>query len=243
MKSMSRGCAEPAAVTSTMLSPQRMTTEPLACLAHLPVSMVISLPPTMAVSRTNAIDVSFRLKSRRRPLVSWPEPSVQSLELLRGARLNDQTSATLEFQRRYGLLPGRVLHTQLPKAKALDVASRPRPALVSGAGRASRSASCSDRGSCASGSRAARGAEPTIFRRPRRLWWSLWLFFRCSVRCEMRSVSSATWTSGEPVSPWCCWNLPMVSCLRTVETRHWLLQSPTAASEMRRVPWSGRRLG
>ena len=39
MKSMSRGCCEPAAVTSTMLSPQRMTTEPPACLAHLPVSI------------------------------------------------------------------------------------------------------------------------------------------------------------------------------------------------------------
>ena len=59
MKSMSRGCAEPAAVTSTMLSPQRMTTEPLACFAHLPVSMIISLPPTMADSRTKGIHVSF----------------------------------------------------------------------------------------------------------------------------------------------------------------------------------------
>src|ERR1043165_2748591 len=57
MKSMSRGCADPAAVTSTMLSPQRTTTEPPACLAHFPVSMMISLPPTMAVSRTNGIRV------------------------------------------------------------------------------------------------------------------------------------------------------------------------------------------
>src|SRR3954463_16130362 len=34
----------------------------------------------------------------------------------------------------------------------------------------------------------------------------------------MRSLSSATWTSGDPVSPWCCWNFEIVSALRTVET-------------------------
>src|SRR5215813_11529870 len=57
MKSMSRGWGDPDAVTSTMLSPQRTTTEPPACLAHFPVSTMISLPPTMAVSRTNGIRV------------------------------------------------------------------------------------------------------------------------------------------------------------------------------------------
>jgi len=45
MKSMSRGCCEPVAVTSSEVSPQRTTTEPPDCLAHLPVSTMISLPP------------------------------------------------------------------------------------------------------------------------------------------------------------------------------------------------------
>src|SRR5690242_4582380 len=46
-----------------------------------------------------------------------------------------------------------------------------------------------------------RRRRPTRSSSPRRLWWScLWLF-RCSVRSLIRRVSSATWTSGEPVSP------------------------------------------
>src|SRR5215510_6341231 len=88
MKSMSRGCAEPAAVTSTMLSPQRTTTEPAACLAHFPVSMMISLPPTMAVSRTNGIRVLFL--SHVAGGGTWPEPSIQDL-LREDPRWNFQT--------------------------------------------------------------------------------------------------------------------------------------------------------
>src|SRR3954469_8384218 len=42
---------------------------------------------------------------------------------------------------------------------------------------------------------------PPIFSRPRREWWSLLWVRRCSVSSLMRSVSSATWTSAEPVSP------------------------------------------
>src|ERR1051325_4385457 len=46
-----------------------------------------------------------------------------------------------------------------------------------------------------------RRRRPTRSSSPRRLWWScLWLL-RCSVRSLIRRVSSATWTSGDPVSP------------------------------------------
>ncbi len=41
------------AVTSTIVSPYRITTEPSACLAMRPVSMVSSLPPKLTPSRTN----------------------------------------------------------------------------------------------------------------------------------------------------------------------------------------------
>src|SRR5829696_9151640 len=47
---------------------------------------------------------------------------------------------------------------------------------------------------------------PTSISSPRREWWSLRCSRRCSVRPLMRAVSSATWTSVEPVSspPWPC---------------------------------------
>src|SRR5262245_59939589 len=93
MKSISRGCCEPDAVTRTMLSPQRMTTDPPACLAHLPVSIVISLPPTTAVSRTNAMNVSFvRIASQDGGSCGLTPLSNASL---RGALRNDQTTANL----------------------------------------------------------------------------------------------------------------------------------------------------
>src|SRR5918998_1911761 len=41
---------------------------------------------------------------------------------------------------------------------------------------------------------------PTSINRPRREWWSLRCSRRCSVSSLMRAVSSATWTSVEPVS-------------------------------------------
>src|SRR5919108_4470980 len=41
---------------------------------------------------------------------------------------------------------------------------------------------------------------PTSIRRPRREWWSLRCSRRCWVRSLMRAVSSATWTSVDPVS-------------------------------------------
>src|ERR1700760_654587 len=43
--------------------------------------------------------------------------------------------------------------------------------------------------------------RPTSSSSPRRLWLSCLVTFRCSVRWLIRLVSSATWTSGEPVSP------------------------------------------
>src|SRR5689334_13343706 len=47
----------------------------------------------------------------------------------------------------------------------------------------------------------SRRRRPTRASRPRRVWWSCLCCLRCSVRSEMRLVSIATWTSGEPVSP------------------------------------------
>src|SRR4249919_2189509 len=42
---------------------------------------------------------------------------------------------------------------------------------------------------------------PTSISSPRREWWSLACVRRCSVSSLIRSVSRATWTSAEPVSP------------------------------------------
>src|SRR6476660_5817631 len=42
---------------------------------------------------------------------------------------------------------------------------------------------------------------PTSLRRPRREWLSLGKLARCRFRSRIRSVRSAIWTSGEPVSP------------------------------------------
>src|SRR6202046_3856589 len=47
----------------------------------------------------------------------------------------------------------------------------------------------------------SRRRRPTSNSSPRRLWWSCLCTLRCSVRSEIRRVSNATWTSGEPVSP------------------------------------------
>src|SRR5713226_9199016 len=43
--------------------------------------------------------------------------------------------------------------------------------------------------------------RPTSSSSPRRLWWSYLCTLRCSVSSLIRRVSSATWTSGDPVSP------------------------------------------
>src|SRR5579875_1916052 len=51
------------------------------------------------------------------------------------------------------------------------------------------------------------------FIRPLRVWWSPLWTLRCSVRCAMRSVRSAIWTSGDPVSDSCNRCSAMTTCL------------------------------
>ena len=61
---------------------------------------------------------------------------------------------------------------------------------------------------------------PTSISRPRREWWSLLCARRCSVSSLMRSVSSATWTSAEPVSPSSRPYLPISSCFFSLVSAH-----------------------
>ena len=51
----SRPSVRPWAVARTIVSPERTTTAPSACLASLPVSNVISLPPTDRLTDTGAV--------------------------------------------------------------------------------------------------------------------------------------------------------------------------------------------
>src|SRR6185437_11543993 len=50
---------------------------------------------------------------------------------------------------------------------------------------------------------------------PRREWLSLTWLLKCSVRLAMRSERMATWTSGEPVSPFLVAYSAINSCLRS----------------------------
>src|SRR5438105_1860242 len=52
--------------------------------------------------------------------------------------------------------------------------------------------------------------------RPRREWWSFLCSRRCSVSSLMRAVSSATWTSGDPVSLSPRPNLWITSCFASL---------------------------
>ena len=61
----SRPEVRPVAVTSTIVSPQRTRTDPLACLARRPVSRVIFLPPT---STSTVVMSSFVFLMTRRPI-------------------------------------------------------------------------------------------------------------------------------------------------------------------------------
>src|SRR3954470_7694381 len=63
-----------------------------------------------------------------------------------------------------------------------------------------------------------RRRRPTSASRPRRVWWSCLCSLRCSVRSEMRLVSIATWTSGEPVSPSTVAYSAMMDCLVAVSS-------------------------
>src|SRR5262245_27922753 len=118
MKSMSRGCAEPAAVTRTMLSPQRMTTEPPACLAHLPVSIVISLPPTMPVSRTNPMYLSFSKWTSLGASIERPEPSIQSSNFEDSTERSNLRDPC--YLRRYLVVSVGVIAYAPPKAKTCE---------------------------------------------------------------------------------------------------------------------------
>src|SRR5690606_35251215 len=129
MKSMSRGSCDPDAVTRTMLSPQRMTTEPPACLAHLPVSIMISLPPTMAVSRTNPIDVSFSIHVAGAS-IERPEPSIQP-SISRGLDGTIKPTRSLLTCDATWLLLRAFIARQLPKAKTWTKARSERDPRVS----------------------------------------------------------------------------------------------------------------
>ena len=54
-----------------------------------------------------------------------------------------------------------------------------------------------------------------MMRRPRREWKSFLCSLRCSVRFLMRSDNTATWTSGDPVSPSLVAYSLISSCLRS----------------------------
>src|SRR3954464_12765736 len=89
-----------------MLSPQRMTTEPPACLAHFPVSTMISLPPTRAVSRTNGIRVLDGGHVAGRGFVAWSLcPTARrpaSMHIGRGTTFVERLDGTIKparFQR------------------------------------------------------------------------------------------------------------------------------------------------
>ena len=53
---------------------------------------------------------------------------------------------------------------------------------------------------------------PTIIKRPLREWKSFGFAFMCSVNSRMRAVRTATWTSGEPVSPSCVLYSAIIAC-------------------------------
>src|SRR5262245_21674528 len=67
----------------------------------------------------------------------------------------------------------------------------------------------------------SRRRRPTSSSRPRRLWWSCLWTLRCSVRSLIRLVSSATWTSGEPVSPSPVACSAMISFFTAVSSGTW----------------------
>src|SRR5918999_4086753 len=69
----------------------------------------------------------------------------------------------------------------------------------------------------------SRRRRPTSSSSPRRLWWSCLCVFRCSVRSLIRRVSSATWTSGDPVSPSPVAYSAMIWFLTAVSRDTWLL--------------------
>src|SRR6478735_7695475 len=84
----------------------------------------------------------------------------------------------------------------------------------------------------------SRRRRPTSRSRPRRLWWSCLCILRCSVRSEMRLVSIATWTSGEPVSLATVACVDMISVLVALSSGTDLLEG---SSELPRFDPRGRK--
>src|SRR5689334_4852879 len=87
----------------------------------------------------------------------------------------------------------------------------------------------------------SRRRRPTSSSRPRRLWWSCLWTLRCSVRSLIRRVSSATWTSGEPVSPSLVACSAMSSFFTAVSSGTWhsyrCVWSRVGADGERSCPW------
>src|ERR1700685_1600475 len=82
--------------------------------------------------------------------------------------------------------------------------------------------------------------RPTSSSSPRRLWWSCLFIFRCSVRWLIRLVSSAIWTSGEPVSPSLVAYSVRISFLTAVSSGTWLLKISAEEGTMELIPRDGR---
>src|SRR2546423_6282126 len=104
----SRGSCRPCAVASSMVSPERTTTAPSACLASFPVSNVISLPPMVTSTfdwRCVATAISPPLPVREGGGLSQPRhtglaqtpPSGVDVELSPEAQLLDEGSIALEI--------------------------------------------------------------------------------------------------------------------------------------------------
>src|SRR5260370_23553882 len=81
--------------------------------------------------------------------------------------------------------------------------------------------------------------RPTSSSSPRRLWWSCLCIFRCSVRWLIRLVSSAIWTSGEPVSPSLVAYSVRISFLTAVSSGTWLLKIALKGVDPPRRPLEG----
>src|SRR5271155_135500 len=82
--------------------------------------------------------------------------------------------------------------------------------------------------------------RPTSSSSPRRLWWSCLCIFRCSVRWLILLVSSAIWTSGEPVSPSLVAYSVRISFLTAVSSGTWLLKISTEEGTKELIPRDGR---
>src|SRR5579872_7508650 len=82
--------------------------------------------------------------------------------------------------------------------------------------------------------------RPTSSSSPRRLWWSCLCIFRCSVRWLILLVSSAIWTSGEPVSPSLVAYSVRISFLTAVSSGTWLLKISAEEGTREWNPRDGR---